>query len=570
MAGNEPTNRGVLLALLDAALLGGKLDPTEYVNRATSLGALDGTVRAAKLLAIAKNQAVRRANFQTTYDYIVIGSGASGAVVASRLAENKRAHVLVLEAGGSDLEESMLVTETWFLAQGTEVDWNFEAESAPSLNGRAIRQAAGRAVGGGTSINGMVWARGHRLDYEHWAAQSGEPRWGYDHVLEIYKRIEDWHGAPDDSRRGSGGPLFVQSAPDPHPIAHALLRSATSIGVPTFAAQNGSLEESTSGGAITSVRIRNGRRLNIAADYLYPMMDQPNFTVLTRAYVTRLLMANGAVTGVEFDWEDKRYQIGASCEVILSAGAINTPKILMLSGIGDRDELQRHGISVVVHVPGVGRNFQDHPIIGSGLWKAPQPIVPRNNSAEANVFVQSQPGLDRPDLHIWQIEGPYVSEATAGFVVGNSWSLTPGLVRPASRGRIQLRSSDPYAPPVIRANMLEAPEDLSALREGMRISREIANSPIMSSFVEQELLPGKVTGKELDDLIRAGAMSMHHPTSTAAMGRDDLSVVDAELNVRDVKRLRIADASIMPSITTGNTQAPCVIIGERLAEILSS
>jgi choline dehydrogenase len=299
-------------------------------------------------------------------------------------------------------------------------------------------------------------------------------------------------------------------------------------------------------------------------------MDQPNLTVLTNAYVTRLPIANGVVTGVEFEWQNKRRQVGATAEVILSAGAINTPKILMLSGIGDRSELERHAISVVAHVPGVGRNFQDHPIIGAALWLAPEPISPRNNSAEANLFAQSRSGLDRPDLHIWQVEGPYLSEVTGRFMEGNVWSLTPGLVRPASRGRIQLRSIDPYAAPVIHANMLEAPEDLAALREGMRISREIANSPIMGPFVAREILPGNLTGKELDDLIRSGAMSMHHPTSTAMMGRDDRSVVDAELRVRDVKRLRIADASIMPSITTGNTQAPCVIIGERMAEILSA
>jgi len=270
----------------------------------------------------------------------------------------------------------------------------------------------------------------------------------------------------------------------------------------------------------------------------------------------------------KFDWQNRSHRIGASSEVILSAGAINTPKILMLSGIGDRAELQRHGISVATHVPGVGRNLQDHPIIGSALWQSPEPISPRNNSAEANLFAQSRPGLDRPDLHIWQIEVPYLSEATGRFAAANTWSLTPGLVRPASRGRIQLRSSDPYAAPVIHPNMLQAPEDLAALREGMRISREIANSPIMSPFVAREVLPGNAAGEELDDLIRAGAMSMHHPTSTAMMGQDDHSVVDAELRVRDIKRLRVADASIMPSITTGNTHAPCVIIGERMAEIL--
>lgn len=565
---NQEQSAGVRQALLDAQLLGGAVNGDAFIKLAAGLGGDAAAARADKLLAIAANQAALRARLRDSYDYIVIGSGAAGSVVARRLAEDRAAQVLLLEAGGSDLESSMLVTESWFMAQGTGVDWNFEAEASTALNGRAIRHAAGRAIGGSTSINGMVWARGHRLDFEDWAAMSGDQAWGYEHVLGIYKRIEDWHGAPDSARRGSGGPVFVQTAPDAHPMAHALLRAAAATGVPIFDSQNGLLEEGDGGGALTSVRIRDGRRLNIPADYLYPVMDQPNLTVLTGAQVTRILISDGVATGVEFDWQGERRQIGASAEVILSAGALNTPKILMLSGVGDRDELQRHGIAVTAHVPGVGRNFQDHPIIGAGLWQSPQPIASRNNSAEANILLKSRAGLDRPDLHIWQVEGPYLSETTGQYYADNTWSITPGLVRPVSRGQVRLRSADPYAAPLIQSNMLSAPEDMAALREGMRISRELGNSQPMSAYVSREILPGDVSGKALDDLIRAGAMSMHHPTSTAAMGRDDMAVVDAELRVRGVKRLRVADASIMPIITTGNTQAPSVIIGERMAEIL--
>jgi choline dehydrogenase len=564
---NQEQSAGVRQALLDAQLLGGAVNGDAFIKLAADLGGDAAAARADKLLAIAANQAALRAQLRDSYDYIVIGSGAAGSVVARRLAEDRVAQVLLLEAGGSDLESSMLVTESWFMAQGTGVDWNFEAEASTALNGRAIRHAAGRAIGGSTSINGMVWARGHRLDFEDWAAMSGDQAWGYEHVLGIYKRIEDWHGAPDSARRGSGGPVFVQPAPDAHPMAHALLRAAAATGVPIFDSQNGLLEEGD-GGALTSVRIRDGRRLNIPADYLYPVMDQPNLTVLTGAQVTRLLIGDGVATGVEFDWQGQRRRIGASAEIILSAGALNTPKILMLSGVGDRDELLRHGIAVTAHVPGVGRNFQDHPIIGAGLWQSPQPIASRNNSAEANILLKSRAGLDRPDLHIWQVEGPYLSETTGQYYADNTWSITPGLVRPLSRGQVRLRSADPYAAPLIQSNMLSAPEDMAALREGMRISRELGNSQSMSAYVSREILPGNVGGKALDDLIRAGAMSMHHPTSTAAMGRDDMAVVDAELRVRGVKRLRVADASIMPIITTGNTQAPSVIIGERMAEIL--
>ncbi len=242
----------------------------------------------------------------------------------------------------------------------------------------------------------------------------------------------------------------------------------------------------------------------------------------------------------------------------------------MLSGIGDRTELARFGIDTVSHLPGVGQNFQDHPIIGGGLWEAPGPVTAHNNVAEANLFVKSRPELDTPDLHIWHVEAPYLSDITGQYAVENVWSISPGLVRPESRGFLRLKSANPRDDMEIHANMLSDERDMVALRRGMEITRELGNSEAMKPFVKREILPGDLTGKALDDLIRNGAMSMHHPTSTAKMGLDDLSVADAELRVYGVKNLRVADASIMPLITTGNTQAPCVIIGERLAEILSN
>jgi choline dehydrogenase len=330
------------------------------------------------------------------------------------------------------------------------------------------------------------------------------------------------------------------------------------------------MQEGPGGAAITNVRIREGRRLNIPANYLYPAMDQANLTVLTGAYVNRLAIEGDTVTGVEFEWQGHVRTIKASSEVVLSAGAIQTPKILMVSGIGDRAELNRFGIATVSHLPGVGQNFQDHPIIGGGLWEAPEPLPMHNNAAEANLFVKSHPELDTPDLHIWQIEAPYLSEVTGRYAVDNVWSISPGLVRPESRGFLRLKSADPREAPEIQANKLADPRDLAALRSGMEITRQLGNSEAMKPFVRREILPGPFEGEALNNLIRDGAMSMHHPTCTAKMGRDDLSVVDAKLRVYGVKNLRIADGSIMPSITTGNTQAPCVIIGERLAEILAA
>ncbi|HKA87001.1 MAG TPA: GMC family oxidoreductase N-terminal domain-containing protein, partial [Haliangiales bacterium] len=504
------------------------------------------------------------------YDFIVIGAGAAGSVVASRLAANPQTQVLLLEAGGDDLTPNVLVTESWFMNIGGEMDWGYASEASPGVNGRSIHVAAGKGLGGGTSINGMVWARGHQHDFDRWAAAVGDDAWGYAHVLDIYKRIEDWHGVPDPQRRGKGGNVFVQPAPDPSPLAPAFLDALESVGVPRFADQNGVLQESGQGGALTNVRIRDGRRLNIPADYLYPVMDRPNITVLTAAFVHKLVFDGTTVTGVELVWRGERHVIGASREVILSAGAIQTPKILMLSGVGDRSDLARAGISTVAHLPGVGRNLQDHPIIAAPLWEPPEPLPVRANAAEANAFVKSRPELATPDLHIWQIEVPYLSEVTMKHAVPGAWSISPGLVRPESRGEVRLRSGDPYAAPVVRANLLDDPRDLEALRRGMQLARQLGNSDAMKRFVKREILPGDRSPEALDGLIRDGATSMHHPTSTAKMGRDDLSVVDSQLRVYGVKNLRIADASIMPDITTGNTHAPSVMIGERMAEILAN
>jgi choline dehydrogenase len=572
MFDTSSASKGVKFALLEGQLLAGEIDHAAFVGQAADLGFPAAAVgdAAEKFKAIAANQAVRRANLRSSYDCIVIGSGASGSVVARRLAENRDAQVLLLEAGGDDLKPSILITETWFFNLGGEFDWNFGAERSPSVNNRSIVQAMGKALGGGTSINAMVWARGHKNDFNFWAEQAGDDAWDYRHILDIYRRIEDWHGAPDPERRGSDGEVFVQPAPNPDSIAPAFLKAAESLGIPTFADQNGVMQEGPGGAAITNVRIRDGRRLNVPSSYLYPVMDQSNLTLLTGAHVNRLTLDGGTITGVEFEWQGRVRTIKSSNEVVLSAGAIQTPKLLMLTGIGDRAELDRFGISTVSHLPGVGQNLQDHPIIGAGLWEAPTPIPIRNNAAEANLFTKSHPELDTPDLHIWHVEAPYLSEVTGRHAAENVWSISPALVRPESRGSLRLKSADPHEAPEIHANMLSDPRDLVALRRGMEIARDLGNSEAMKPFVKREILPGPLAGEALDNLIRDGAMSMYHPTCTAKMGRDDLSVVDAELRVYGVKNLRVADGSIMPRVTTGNTQAPCVIIGERMAEILKT
>src|SRR5262245_2751557 len=484
----QTTSPGVGLALLEGQLLSSEIHRNAFVARAVQLGlSTQGAGAAAdKFLAIAANQAARRADTAARFDYIVIGSGAAGAVVASRLAERRHNRVLLLEAGDVDLKPSILTTESWFLNLGTEVDWAFKAEAAPHVNNRSIHQAAGRVLGGSTSINGMVWARGHKHDFDRWAEASGDKSWGYQNVLNTYLRIEDWHGAPDPERRGRGGNVFVQPAPNPNPMAPAFLRAAQSIGFDVFDDHNGIMMEGPGGAAITNVRIRDGRRLNTSTSYLYPVMDQPNLTVLSGAQVQRILIEGKTSTAVEFRWRNEIRTIRASKEVVLSAGALQTPKLLMLSGIGDRDELARFGIQTVSHVPGVGQNLQDHPMIAATLWEPNEPIAVRGNAAEANLFAKSRPDLNQTVLQIFPIEVPYLSEATAKYAVNGAWAVTPGLVRPGSRGFVTLRSADPRDLPRIHANMLSDPRDLEAVRAAMKIARELGNSEAMKPFVKRE------------------------------------------------------------------------------------
>ena len=515
------------------------------------------------------NQRRLRSNLKSHYDFIVCGSGSSGSVVARRLAENPDVSVLLLEAGGSDDVPSVTEAARWFENLGTERDWKFVAQPNPHLKGRSMPLNMGKVLGGGSSINVMVWARGHKHDWDFFASESGDPAWNYESVLEIYCRIEDWQGAPDPARRGTGGLVFVQSAPDPNPIAPAMVEGAHSIGIPAFDSNNGRLMEGDGGASICDLRVRDGMRLSVFRTYAFPYMDRPNLTVLTNALVTKLTLEGKRASGVEIAFDGKIQRITAGLEVVLSLGAMHTPKVLMLSGIGDEEELQRLGIPVVQHLPGVGQNFQDHFGIGC-VWEYQQPLPLRNNAGEATFFWKSNPGLVTPDLQTCLGEVPICSAETAAKFnpPAASWTLFGGLVRPKSRGQIRLTGPSPNDPVQIEANTLSHPEDLKAAVACVELCREIGNSAALRPLTKCEVMPGNLRGAALEDFIRDAAAPYWHQTCTAKMGRDSMSVVDAQLKVYGIENLRIADGSIMPRVTTGNTMAPCIIIGERAAEAL--
>jgi len=518
---------------------------------------------------VRSNQQQLAAALRPHYDFIVCGAGSSGSVVARRLAENSDVSVLLLEAGGSDDVPNVIEAVQWPLNLGSERNWGFVGQPSPYLNGRSIPLAMGKVLGGGSSVNAMAWAHGHKNDWDFYASEADDPAWSYESVQEIYKRIEDWHGAPDSKYRGTGGPVFVQPAPDPNPIAHAMLEGARSVGIPTFESNNGRMMEGEGGASLLDLLVRDGKRRSIFRAYTYSYMDRVNLTVLSHALVTRLIFEDKRATGVECIYGGNTHRIGAGLEVVLSLGAVHTPKVLMQSGIGDQVELRRFGIPVVRHLPGVGQNFQDHVLVGC-IWEYRQPLAPRNNAGEATFFWKSDPELDTPNLQTCIGEIPISSAETAARFnpPAGSWTMAAGVVRPKSRGRIRLTGPSPPDPVQIDAKFLCHPDDLKAAIACVGLCREIGNSTALHHFAKREVMPGDLKGAELENFVRDGVTTYWHQTCTAKMGRDAMSVVDGHLKVYGIDNLRIADGSIMPRVTTGNTMAPCVVIGERAGDIL--
>jgi choline dehydrogenase len=520
---------------------------------------------------VEENQLRLRGSLKASYDFIVCGSGSSGSVVARRLAENSKVSVLLIEVGGSDSVPEVEMAAAWPLNLGSARDWGFAALPNPNLNGRAIPMSMGKVLGGGSSINVMLWARGHKSDWDYFAAEAGDPAWNYESVLAIYREIENWRGKPDPARRGRDGLLYVTPPIEPNPVAVAMLAAAGDLGIPVFDDQNGAMMEGPGGASYMNLRIRDGRRQSIFRSYTFPLMNKPNLTVLPGTLVTRVLIERGAAIGVECILDGRSHRFHASQEVILSLGAINTPKVLMQSGVGDAETLASFDIPVIQHLPGVGANFQDHIWVSSCIWEYPEPVPPHGNGGEATIFAKSAPDLVSPDIQLLQIQFPVVTPELAKrySAPAGSWGIFPALLRPHSVGRLRLTGAKPEDPILIDSQILSAPADLTALRRCVELAREVGNAKALRGFVRREVMPTALAAATMDDFIRDGVTTIWHQSCTAKMGQDRMAVVDGRLKVYGVDRLRIADASVMPRVPLGNTMAPSVIIGEQASRAIA-
>jgi len=525
-----------------------------------------------------------------TFDYLIVGGGSAGCVLAARLSEDPQVRVALLEAGPPD--RSVLIhcpAGLAVLAQNGQANWAFETVPQPGLNGRRGYQPRGKVLGGSSSVNAMVYIRGQRADYDHWSA-AGNAGWGYDDVLPYFKRAEhNERGA--DAWHGSGGPLNVMDLRSPNRFGPVFVEAARQAGHALNSDFNAAQQE---GVGLYQVTHRNGERCSAAKAYLAPARVRPNLTLITDVRVTRIVTEGQRATGVEFIESGQRRRLSAAREVLLCAGALQSPQVLMLSGIGPADELARHGIALVHDLPGVGRHLHDHPdvvqvvdaphlkdLFGlsfSGLvhvlqgvyeWRTRRSGMLTTNFAEAGGFIKSRPDEATPDLQMHFVIGKLIDHGRK-TVFGHGYSCHVCLLRPKSRGRVTLASADPLVAPMIDPSFLTERDDLERLVSGFKLMRTILQQPALAGYAGRELDASAraQTDEQIEAFIRDHGDTIYHPVGSCRMGAGPLDVVDAQLRVRGLHNLRVVDASIMPRIVSGNTNAPTIMIAEKAADMI--
>ncbi|MEV0804267.1 GMC family oxidoreductase N-terminal domain-containing protein [Kribbella sp. NPDC050281] len=500
-----------------------------------------------------------------SYEYVVVGAGTAGCVLAARLSENG-VRVLLLEAGGRQPLEAMAIPPAWRSLMGTTADWA-DQTLPQQATGAPVAWPRGRGLGGSSSINAMNFVRGHRAGYDAWA-DGGAKGWGFDDLLPAFKRSEHTEGR-DPALRGVGGPLRPGPAVQRHPIAEAGLAAAAQAGHPMARDISGGLEE---GFGWCDLSIVDGRRQSAADAYLTPALDRPNLEVVTDALVERLLLDDDRCRGVQYRVGDETFVADCSGEVVLAAGTIGTPQLLMLSGIGPADHLRELGIEVVADLPGVGANLHDHPMCGL-VYKSSQPVPPGvNNHGEVQGLMSTGIGAHGPDVQLMFVDVPLHAATVPGPDLGQGYTIAVALMAPYSRGSVRLASNDPGARPVIDPAYYADERDLDIVVAGLRIAGEIGAAPALTPWRGSEALPGPdVRGtEELRRYVRKNLRSYSHYAGTCAIGTDERSVVDVGLFVHGIRNLRVADASVMPSPISANTNATVFAIAERAAELIRS
>jgi len=525
------------------------------------------------------------------YDYVIVGAGSAGCVLACRLTEDPDTRVLLLEAGPPDSADEIRIPAAINLLFQTQYDWDFHTEPQEQAGGRSVYWPRGRTLGGSSSINAMIYMRGNRLDYDTWRDDYGCAGWGYPDIVPYFLRAES-NSRGASAYHGAAGPLSVQDLTHKSTLTKAFVAATRECGLPANEDFNGPAQDGTGFYQVTQ---RDGRRWSAADGYLRPALSRPNLTVQTDALATGIVVEGDRATGVRYLRRGVEELARAEGEVILSAGTIGSPHLLLLSGIGPAEQLIEHGIRVVADSPGVGANLSDHPVVtamwhtprDTGLWEQAGPVQLgrwrylrsgplTSNIAEAGGFTRSRPSLPAPDLQWHVLPVPFQREGLAD-PSPRAVSIMVTLVSVASRGVVRLRSTDPRHKPAIDPGYLSASEDLEPLVSGLRMAREFAAAGPLAARCTMEMAPGPGvrTEEELREYVRQNLSTLYHPVGTCAMGGDSrlaasrlTSVVDPELRVRGVERLRVVDASVMQVVPRGNTNAPVIAIAERAADLI--